>query len=67
MKCCQKIMNGVCGHLAVAADPDCGQQSGEKGEDPACCHDYTSMSQAKFTVEPHSVCDGVPAFQCDRC
>lgn len=54
-------------HLAVAADPDCGQQSGEGGEDPACCHDNACVSQAKFAVKPQSMCDGVPALQGDRC
>lgn len=52
-------------HLAVAADPDCGQQSGDGGDDPAHCHRYTRVSQAKFAVEPQSVSDGVPALQCD--
>ena len=54
-------------HLAVAADPNRGQQGGEGGEDPPRRHDDTRVSQAKFAVEPQSVFDGVPALQGDRC
>lgn len=54
-------------HLAVAADADRGQQSGDGGEDPARRHDDACVSQSKLAVEPHSVRDGVPALQRDRC
>ena len=54
-------------HLAVAADPNRGQQGGEGGEDPPRRHDDTRVSQAKFAVEPQSMFDGVPALQGDRC
>lgn len=53
-------------HFAIAADPNCGQQCSQQGEDPAYCHDDAGVSQAKFAVKSQSMRDGVPALHGDR-